>query len=435
MSTLTIPGPSLRSNIAWTFGANLVYAACQWGMLIVLSKLGSPAMLGQFALGLAICTPIFMLANLQLRALQATDAHQIYAFGDYLGLRLITTILALLACGAVALALDYDRATLLIIGGIALVRAGEALSDLVYGLLQRHERLDAMARSLLLRGPLALLALTAGVALSGSSAIGCLAWALTTLLILCIYDWPWVGRLSQTQAGWRPRWERATLWRLARLSAPLGVATMLLALYASAPRFVIERQLGAEALGIFAAITYLERVGATAVTAVGQSASARLARSYAAGDTAAFRQLTLRLAGLGALLGAAGLLGALLGGTALLSLIYQPIYARQDVLLWVMTSAGLWYVASLLGYAATAARLIRRQPLALAAALGVTVLASLALVPPYGLAGAGAAMSLAGALAAALYLLMLRPALGMGLRPLSTIAPSGKHSDDPQPKP
>ncbi|MGI8856402.1 MAG: hypothetical protein ACR2JW_11675, partial [Thermomicrobiales bacterium] len=52
---------SLRANFSWTFVGNVVYAACQWGMLVVLAKLGSPEVVGQFALGLAITAPVIML--------------------------------------------------------------------------------------------------------------------------------------------------------------------------------------------------------------------------------------------------------------------------------------------------------------------------------------------------------------------------------------
>src|SRR3954469_7592651 len=85
---------SLRSNFSWTFAGNVVYAGCQWGMLMVLAKLGSPERVGQFALGLAVTAPILMFSNLQLRAIQATDARREYRFGHYLALRLATTALA-----------------------------------------------------------------------------------------------------------------------------------------------------------------------------------------------------------------------------------------------------------------------------------------------------------------------------------------------------
>ena len=54
-------------------------------------------MVGEFALGLAITSPVMVFSMLQLRVVQATDARHDYSFADYLGLRLVTTILALAA--------------------------------------------------------------------------------------------------------------------------------------------------------------------------------------------------------------------------------------------------------------------------------------------------------------------------------------------------
>ena len=62
--TSVMPGLSLRSNFVWILTGNLVYAACQWGMIVALAKLGSSFMVGQFSLGLAIATPVLKFTNL-----------------------------------------------------------------------------------------------------------------------------------------------------------------------------------------------------------------------------------------------------------------------------------------------------------------------------------------------------------------------------------
>jgi len=49
---------SLRANFLWIFAGNGFYSVFQWMMLVALAKLGSPLMLGQFALGLAIASPV-----------------------------------------------------------------------------------------------------------------------------------------------------------------------------------------------------------------------------------------------------------------------------------------------------------------------------------------------------------------------------------------
>ena len=85
---------TLRVNFLWTLSGNVVYAGCQWGMLVVLAKLGTPQIVGEFALALAITAPIVLGAGLSVRSVQATDAASEYPFGDYLLVRLLTTAAA-----------------------------------------------------------------------------------------------------------------------------------------------------------------------------------------------------------------------------------------------------------------------------------------------------------------------------------------------------
>src|SRR4051812_678202 len=87
----------LHMNFGWMLSSNLVYATCQWGVLVVLAKLSSAEMVGRFALGLAVTAPVLLLTNMQLRTIQATDVRRQFDFSDYVRLRLITTTVALIA--------------------------------------------------------------------------------------------------------------------------------------------------------------------------------------------------------------------------------------------------------------------------------------------------------------------------------------------------
>jgi O-antigen/teichoic acid export membrane protein len=378
---------SLRSNFSWTFAGNVVYTGCQWGMLMVLAKLGSPERVGQFALGLAVTAPTTMFSNLHLRALQATDARREYRFGHYLALRLATTALALLVIAGMAYGYRLEMA--LVILAIGLSKAFESLSDVVYGLLQAHERMDWIALSMMIKGPLSLVALGTTICLTKSIVWGALALAGSWGLLLIAYDIPNGTRLLDQGEPFLPRWDVPALARLAWLALPLGIVMMMISLNANIPRYFIEHYRGERELGIFAAVACLMVAGNTVVSALGQSASPRLARYYAEGDRRAFCRLLLQLAGLGAGIGAVGLFLALIAGREILNILYKPEYAdHADLFAWLMVAAMVSNVASLLGYGMTAARYFRSQ-LPLSGFCGaVLALACLGLVPRFGLIGA-----------------------------------------------
>lgn len=394
---------SLRKNFSWTFAGNVVYAASQWGILVVMAKLGTPEMVGQFALGLAVTAPVIMFANLQLRAVQATDARREYQFADYLGLRLITTLLAYLVIVGITLISGYGPDTTLVILFIGLAKSFEALSDVFFGLLQQRERMDRIAKSLMIEGPVTLAVM--GIILYVTRSV---VWATAGMaavwgLQLFLYDRRsgfLILRLwSPDGIAWRllrPRFRAATLARLVWLALPLGFVMMLISLNANIPRYFIERYLGKDQLGIFAAMAYLMVAGTTVISALGQSASPRLAQYYAQGNRNHFLRLLGRLLGIGLALGLAGVVAVFGAGREILNLFYGPEYAAHaDVFVLIMIASGVSYLASFLGYGMTAARYFRAQmPLFLMIA-ATTTAASTILIPVYGLQGAAAALILA----------------------------------------
>ena len=151
-----VSGLSLRSNFAWALAGNVVYAICQWGMIVALAKLGSSFMIGQFSLGLAIATPVLMFTNLHLRVVQASDARRLYSFGEYLQLRSVMTLGAIAVIGGIVCFEHYERQTAMVILVVALAKGIESLSDIHYGLFQLNDRLDQAGASMMLRGAFSL---------------------------------------------------------------------------------------------------------------------------------------------------------------------------------------------------------------------------------------------------------------------------------------
>lgn len=393
---------SLRRNFSWTFIGNAVYAACQWGMLIVLAKLGSPEMVGQFTLGLAVSAPVFMLTNLQLRNIQATDAKRQYLFGDYLALRLIATGVALSIILGITLVLGYRREILLIILLVALAKAFESISDVFYGFIQQHERMDKMAISLMIKGPLSLLLLGLGVYLSGSVFWGVVGLATAWLAALVGYEIRSSAMIfnnvpmAKPIATLQPRWQCKTLAKLAWLALPMGCVSMLVSLNTNIPRYLIEQHLGERELGIFASMAYLIVLGRTIVFALGQSATPRLAKYYAAGKRKIFLTLLLKLMGIAALLGLTNILAAYVAGENILTLIYNPEFAKYShVFVLLMIAAGFVYTETFLNYALTATRHFKIQVLLILVVAFITVLACFWLIPSQGLVGAAIAMIMA----------------------------------------
>jgi O-antigen/teichoic acid export membrane protein len=200
-----------------------------------------------------------------------------------------------------------------------------------------------------------------------------------------------------------PRWESKALKQIVWLSLPLGYVMLLISLNVNVPRYFIERYLGERELGFFAALAYLMVSGSMIVNALGQSATPRLGKYYAAGNSQAFRQLLFKLVVIGAGLGGLGILVSVLAGKQILSIFYQPEYAQYaDLFVWLMIAAGISYISYFLGYGMTAARYFRIQMPLFTLATATSAATSFWLIPRLGLKGAAIALII-GALVEAVF--------------------------------
>jgi O-antigen/teichoic acid export membrane protein len=419
-------GLSLRSNFAWVLTGNLVYAACQWGMIVALAKLSNPHMVGQFALGLAIATPVLMFTNLHLRVVQASDAKRLYSFTEYLQLRIALTSAAMAVIAGVVWFGSYERRTAMVVMAVAVAKGIETLSDIHYGLFQLNDRLDQTGRSMILRGTLSVFALGVGLYLTRDVFWGCIGLALVWLTTLLLFDVRHRHRFEtrskkggqlqrqsgSSQAGNRDH-ELHRKLELIRLALPLGIVATMASINLNMPRYFIHARMGEHQLGVFSATAYATVAMTLVSDALGHCAMPRLSRLYASGRLAQIRSLLFRLLAAGAAVGLAGVAIAQLMGARLLATFYSQEYAKQSrVFVMLACASAIQCISSLLNSGITSARCFRIQVPIFALAAAASALACARLVPGAGLAGGalamviGAVVHLVLAAAVARYLLM-----------------------------
>jgi O-antigen/teichoic acid export membrane protein len=409
--TPEVAAPPLRVAFSWTLAGNVIYAACQFGMLSVLAKLGSPSIVGQYALGLAITAPVFMLTNLSLRGVQATDACHEFGFSDYFTLRLISTLLGTLAILLITAFAAYDIATKTVIVLVACAKAIETISDVIAGHLQKSERLDQVARALMIRGAVSVAIFTAAFSVTRNLIVTVAVLAIVWMAVIALYDFRVVSRLlGQPRRFFR--FSLDTQKTLLSISWPLGVVMALASLNSNVPRYILEHKLGTAELGVFASLAYLLTAINLIVIALGQSVCTRMARLFYDCDVRQFKAVLSKLILFAAALGAAALGMALFAGRPILTFVYRSEYAEHvDLLLLMIVDATLVAIGAFVGFGMTAARCFRPQIPIMAATVVTTVVFTLALVPRFGLMGAGYGLMIASFVRAAAGYLVLDSAM------------------------
>jgi len=381
-------GGTLRRSFLQVLSGNVVYAASQWALVIILAKLGTPAQLGEYALGMAIVTPIFLLFGMNLRAAQATDANGRFGFSEYVAVRLYSSLVALCVSAAVALPLVGNVAGFVVVGLCAVLKFVDSLHDVIYGHLQQKEEMRAISRSMMFRGITALAVTAAAMGVFASVVLALSGTIVCWAGVLLFHDARGLRVLQSLRAGLRVH----RLGKLSRGTLALGIIATLDSLNVQIPKYVVQFVEGEAAVGRFTALVTLIMVGGIVLSALGNASLPRLAILWERGDLAGFISLQRRLLVLGATVGGVGVLVGHMVGQPFLLLAYNRDVASEllafQLLMYV---AAVWYVVTILGFSLNAIRAFQEQLRVFIWMDVATCVASFALIPMHGVLGASLA--------------------------------------------
>lgn len=390
----------------------LTFASGQWLIVVVLTRVTSVTNVGTYAFAMAVATPAVMLLGLGLRTVLVADPQREERFAEYHRLRMLTTMAAVVAIGL----LSFVRADLGLIGvTVVLTKGVDAIGDIFMGLQQSRQRFWRIAAAQSLNGLGSPLLVLAGYLLT-SDVIFALFCASIPSAAAAIF----LASTSKEQRTQRRRSpSAASMARLAWQAVPLGLASAMIALNAALPRYVLNHVGATEALGVFAAISYISTAGLLATSAVAQVLLPRFVHQVTAGHhDLLVRQVALLAAAPVVLSGMLAMTAPWLG-PPFLRLLYGPKYVDVPTFAILLIALGVgtasWVVdmllASMQGY--------RYQLIAGSIALAVGTPVTLLLVSK-GTAASAAAATLAlsvvhlGARAA-----LIRRARATSLRPVT----------------
>ena len=406
-------GLSLRSNFSWTFFGNVIYAASLWGVLTLLARLGDKAEVGRFALGSAIAAPFLMFANMQLRSILVSDSQKTYSFRDYRAVRIAVLPIVLLLSTLLGWCF-YKGEQVAVIALLTLAKCVESYSDIHYGLAQKNDRMDIVARSMIVKSISTIVLFGLVYGYTKNLTLGLAALVVAWLVPLLIYDIPQVRKLNgyreiEDKKSFLPN--RRLFLNIARIAIPLGFVMMLIQLRTTIPRTLLEGAHGEAELGVFSALSYVVVVGNTVVNAMSQASLARLSGYRATKDRVGFLTLTKQLLLVGVVLSVAGCFAAWFLGETFLSLTYGPEYAEsRELFVLVMAGGGLLYLGTLLGAPVTALQRFKVQLWGHLATVSILLLAGLVLVPRLGAIGAAWSLIIGASVTVVFYAVVLRAA-------------------------
>ena len=386
----------LRANFFWSLSGNLISGASQVLVLVLIAALTNTTAVGEYALAVAIVNPLIALGNMQLRSVQASDSRNDYAISLCLITRLITTgIVALLVVSYAGW--QNEGVLLSVLVAVLLTRGLVSISDVLYGAMQRHERMDFIAKSQVLSMCLQVFALATVLSLTGRLVPACYAMALAAFIVIWTYDRP-RAKLVGMQRARKPSHRLVSglaIRRLVWFALPLGFVTGVVTVTANIPRYALGLVVDHHAVGVFAILACPGLILQQSALALSQASLPRFGLCCRQLDVRGFTRLLTRVVLINASAGATAVVLSFLFGRMLLSRVFGEEFAQYHSVFLFVTIAFAINSVGALGGVLTAARRFRTQFAISVATLTVMVWASFVWIPTEGLMGAALAFVLA----------------------------------------
>jgi len=368
----------LLKKAKWLVGGNFVFAFSQWVILIFFARMTNQENLGQYALALAIVTPVFAISNLQLRPLYILDVNseQKYTYTHFYYLRLICSFIALACCLVLGLFFNVSILVLLLVG---LLKFFESYSDIIYAYYNAHDQTQLISKSLFLKGTVSVLAVAVGLYLFDFYT------ALILFLMVYLVVWLCIDNLyiQKTQEIKKMSLDLGMM----KSAIPMGISLGIVTLQSNIPRLFLDQYASIEAVGIFTVLSYFIIVGSIFINSICQYLSPRLTHAWNHNRAYFKKLLSMALFVAGGL----GLIAIFLSyfmGEFVLNLVYGAEYvAYTDAFVLTMVAGFILYLATVLGYTLTAIGFIKQQVYLFSIVLIFSVLVSYLCIPEYGIIG------------------------------------------------
>ncbi|QOR46218.1 polysaccharide biosynthesis protein [Trueperella pecoris] len=226
---------------------------CNWLITIVAVRLATGFdVAGILALAMSISNLVIPAAEYRLRTVHVTDIHNEHSSQEYLGMRIVSSVLAL-AAGIVYTLATIDTSAFAVIIVYTIGQLVGTYAEGYHAIEQRESRMDFVGISYILQGLGNLVGFVCGLYFFNSLLIAVTLVTATTVVVVIAYDLP----RARFFGSIRPviRWKKAfstfaKLFPIAMVNAALAIVTLV-------PRQYLQDYEGTEALGIYASVAVL----------------------------------------------------------------------------------------------------------------------------------------------------------------------------------
>ena len=184
-----------------------------------------------------------------VRSFQVSDIKNRYKDGDYLLLRIVTSVISFIFFGITLFYLDYDKEIQLCMIIYMFFKLGESITDLNFGFFQRYNFYKSIGISFILKGVLTLVIFCITLYFSKNLILTLFLEALALWFLIVVYDF----KKLKNKLNLKMKTYKVIF--LLKICFSLMLYTLILPYLNFITRYQVEKFFGTEELGYYSAIT------------------------------------------------------------------------------------------------------------------------------------------------------------------------------------
>lgn len=333
-----------RKNFIWNTIGTGFNAFNSLFFMIIVTRINGVDEAGIFTLAFSTATILYSIGIYAGRIYQVTELDEKISDKDFVVSRIITCILMIILILGFCLFRGYEIDKTIIFLLLTIYKMLEAFSDVIYGILQKHDDLDIVGKSLFLKSLLSILVFLVLNLITKNVIISIIAMIIICSVIIVIYDF----RKAYSYIDFSKKVKMKNVWDIFRKGFFIFAISFLGMYVLNAPKYAIDTYLTSDYQTIFGIIV----MPATVIGLVAQFLIYpylnKIVELYKNKDIINLKRLLLKII---LFVVAFGIVATLLGyfvGTQILGLIYGIDLSMYKIgLAVIIISATLYTIGTI----------------------------------------------------------------------------------------
>ncbi|MBQ6355013.1 lipopolysaccharide biosynthesis protein [Candidatus Saccharibacteria bacterium] len=240
----------LKKNFIWNTIGSFLYSATSLVFLVIVARLNSLEDAGIFTFAFSNACVFQVFGTYAGRSYQVTEKDEKLNDNAYFYNRLISVLLMIILGVSFGLVRGYDGYKFLIVFLLVLYKALDGFSEVLYGIIQKNDRLYQVGISLFLKGTFQAIAFFAVDFLTHNIALASLALSAVSVVVMAFYDFRMVKkcRYKLKKIDWKPS------LRIFKVGFFTFLFMLLTQYLINAPKYAIDNNLSADNQTIYGII-------------------------------------------------------------------------------------------------------------------------------------------------------------------------------------